>query len=128
VTVAAPQVALARTPDGAADLVVSPPPESHRMILQLRPDKPARLLAVNGVPTELALPTDRWVKLSWVTPGQPVTLTLQPSAAGQLQVRYSATIDGWPTGAAPLPPRPADVMPWDDSDSTFVTGRRALAW
>jgi hypothetical protein len=43
-------------------------------------------------------------------------------------MRYVATVEGWPAEAAPLPPRPADVMPWDNSDSTFVAGTRAFAW
>jgi hypothetical protein len=30
--------------------------------------------------------------------------------------------DGWPKDARPLPPRPADAMPWMNSDTTMLTG------
>ncbi|MBI1199369.1 MAG: M20/M25/M40 family metallo-hydrolase [Phenylobacterium sp.] len=128
VSVATPATTLEPAADGAMRLTVAPPPGSRRLALQLRADKAARLLAVNGVPTDLALPTDRWVRVFWASPGAPIVMNLQPSAPGRLQVRYAATIDGWPAEAAPLPPRPADIMLWDDSDSTFVTGSHAYAW
>jgi hypothetical protein len=39
-----------------------------------------------------------------------------------------AGVDGWPAGATPLPPRPSDLAPWGNSDSTLVTGSRAFTW
>lgn len=128
VTAAAPETAAARTADGGYRLTVVPPPGSHRLALQLRSSAPARLSAVNGVAADMALPTGDWVRIFWVSPGAPVVLDLQPPASGRLDLRYNATVDGWPAGVAPLPARPADLMPWDDSDSTFVTGARAYAW
>jgi hypothetical protein len=58
----------------------------------------------------------------------PLALSLQPTGPGRLDVRYVVAFDAWPQGATPLPQRPTDLMPWDDSDSTFVTGSRAYAW
>lgn len=128
VTAEAPVTNLQRTADGTLVLSAQPPAGSHRLGLQLRASAPARLVAVNGVSTGMALPAGRWVHVYWVTGATPLELSVQPSAAGRLDVRYAATIDHWPAEAIPLPARPSDVMPWDDSDSTMVTGTRAYAW
>ena len=61
-------------------------------------------------------------------PGDGLDLVIRPGGPGRLDVRYTAGFDRWPTGVAPLPSRPADVMAWDTSDSTFVSGSRAFTW
>jgi hypothetical protein len=127
VAAAAPEIGFERV-SGGARLTVTPPAGSHRLSVQLRADAAARLTAVSGVAANTALPPGKWIDISWTTPGQPLVLDLRPSAKGRLEMRYVATVDGWPAQAAPLPPRPADVMPWDNSDSTFVAGSRAFAW
>ena len=47
---------------------------------------------------------------------------------GKLTLAYAAVFEAWPKGAAPLPRRPADLMPFDLSDSTFAVGTRRFAW
>ena len=76
----------------------------------------------------MALPAGRWVRIYWQAPGNGLALSIKATASGRLDVRYVAGTDHWPAGAVPLPQRPADLMPWDDSDSTFVTGTRAYTW
>ena len=39
-----------------------------------------------------------------------------------------AMVRGWPAGLPPLPKRPAKVMAFGDSDTTYLTGSRRLTW
>jgi len=45
-----------------------------------------------------------------------------------MTVDYAAILERWPQGPPPLPKRPADVMPFDLSDSTVLVGARQFAW
>ncbi|WP_293905898.1 M20/M25/M40 family metallo-hydrolase [Phenylobacterium sp.] len=127
-TAEAPATALYRLPDGTLRFDAATPTGARTLALQLRASTPANLTGLNGVPTELALPAGKWVRIYWQAPGHGLSLAIRPSQAGRLDVRYVAGFDRWPGEAVPLPPRPSDLMAWDDSDSTFVTGTRAYAW
>ena len=123
-----PQVTLAKQADGSLRLAVVPPPGARTMTLQVRSSVTGRATSLAGVPITLPLPPGKWVRLMWQAPGNGPDLAIRPSGPGRLDVRYSAGIERWPASVAPLPPRPADVMAWDTSDSTFVTGTRAFTW
>ena len=70
-----------------------------------------------------------WTRLRWTGDPQPLQVSFAPVAeAGRLEVRYGALSEGWPIGAAPLPPRPDDVMAFDTSDSLIVKGEKAFSW
>jgi hypothetical protein len=124
---ASPQVALTRQPDGSLRLGVAPPIGARTLALQVRASTAAQATSLSGVPIAVALPAGKWVKIFWQAPG-PVDLAIRPGGPGRLDVRYSAGLERWPSGVAPLPARPADVMAWDTSDSTFVAGTRAFTW
>lgn len=123
-----PTVSLTRQADGSVRLAVAPPPGSRTLNLQLRMKTAGQLTQLSGVPTTLALPAGHWVKIVLQAPGPGVDLVVRPNGPGRLDVRYVAGFDRWPQGLAPLPARPADVMAWGDSDSTYVAGTRAFAW
>lgn len=123
-----PQVTLTKQADGSVRLRVVPPPGARTLSLQVRSSVASQAAGLSGVPITLPLPAGQWVKLMWQAPGNGVDLAIRPGGAGRLDVRYSAGFERWPSGVAPLPPRPADVMAWDNSDSTFVTGTRAFTW
>jgi hypothetical protein len=123
-----PQIALTRQADGSVRLAVAPPPGARTLSLQVRAGTAAKATSLAGVPVALALPAGQWVKVLWQAPGNGLDLIIRPSGPGRLDVRYSAGFDRWPAGVAALPARPADVMAWDNSDSTFVTGTRAFTW
>ena len=53
---------------------------------------------------------------------------LVPFALAGVYFGYSATVEHWPAGVAPLPPRPATLMAFDVSDSTFLEGTRRFSW
>lgn len=124
----APAITLASTPDGTLRLSAAPPPGARTLELRLRAAAGGQVTRVAGVPATLTLPKGEWVRVYWVAPGNGLELALRPSGPGRLDVRYLAAFDRWPTGVAPLPRRPADLAPWDNSDSTFVSGTRAFTW
>lgn len=123
-----PTIALAATPEGTLRLSAVTPPGARTLELRLRASAGGRVTTIAGVPVELPLPKGQWVKVYWQAPGQGVDLGLRQGGPGRLDVRYVAGFDRWPAGVAPLPQRPADLMGWDNSDSTFVSGTRAFAW
>jgi hypothetical protein len=123
----APTIALHRTREGVT-LTAALPPGARTLALQLRSSRDARLRAVAGVPTDMALPAGKWVRVYWQAPGSGLNLAIRPGGSGKLDVRYVEAFDRWPAAAAPLPPRPADLMAWDNSDSTLVTGVRTFTW
>jgi hypothetical protein len=123
-----PATALVRELDGSLSFTAMPPPEARTLQVQLKSSTAARITSLAGVPLEVALPPGKWVKVHWQAPGNGLDLKIKARGAGRLDVRYVATVERWPDGAVPLPPRPSDLMPWDDSDSTFMTGTRAYAW
>lgn len=125
---AAPNTALVRLPDGGLRLTSTPPAGARTLGLQLRASVPARLESLAGLGANVPLPRGKWVRVLWQAPGRGLWLDIRPSGPGRLEVRYVAGFDRWPRDAAPLPPRPADLMAWDETDSTFVTGSRAYAW
>lgn len=123
-----PVIALARTPEGSLRLSAMPPPGARTLELRLRAATGGQVIRIGGVPTELPMPPGQWVKVHWQAPGQGLEMAIRPSGPGRLDVRYVAVFDRWPSGVAPLPPRPSDLIAWDDSDSTFVSGTRAFTW
>lgn len=122
-----PDIRVQKAPDGTLHLTAQAPSDASTLTLRLRSSTAARLIAVNGVASEMALPEGQWVQVSWATARQALSLAIRPRRSGKLEVRYRVTTDRWPAAAA-LPARPADLMAWDDSDSTFVVGTRAFTW
>ncbi len=74
---------------------------------------PARL---NGQPVTLS---GQGTRIVW---SAPEGLDLVLPAQHGLQARYAIVSEGWPAWAAPLPPRPARVMPWEDSGGSVILG------
>jgi hypothetical protein len=124
----APTISLHAQPDGRLALDATPPPGARVLSLQLRPDTAASVESINGIPAGLPLKPGAWTRVRWEAAQQGVHLVLRPGGPGRLEVRYAAVTDSWPAGAAPLPQRPAELMAFDQSDSTVVTGTRRFAW
>ena len=125
---APPSLELGRAADGSLLLSAAPPSGARTLELRLRSSVGGQVTRVAGVPAEMALPPGQWVRVYWLSAGTGLDLGVRPAGAGRLDVRYVAGFDRWPAGVAPLPARPADLMPWDSSDSTFVSGTRSFTW
>jgi hypothetical protein len=121
-------ITLVRQPDGTLLLHAAPPPGGRRLALGLQPDTPTVLQSAGGVPIGMALAPGVLSRIRWEAAPQGVSLILRPAGPGRLVVSYSARLDRWPAGLPPLPRRPANVMAWGDTDSTYLTGSRSFTW
>lgn len=117
-----------KLPTGGVRLRAILPPGARTLNLQLRLPGGGQATHISGLPITLDMPAGHWVKVAWQAPGDGVDLVLQPRGEARLEVRSVTGFDRWPSGARPLPPRPADVMPWGNSDSTLVAATRAFTW
>lgn len=124
----APQIALSKDPDGQLRLHVQPPPGVRVLDLKLSADTAATITALGGAALHVPMKPGGETLMRWsaVQPG--FDLVIRPGGPGKLKVEYAATLEQWPAGVTPLPPRPADVMPFDLSDSTVFDGVRRFAW
>lgn len=123
-------LAVSRAADGS---VIVEGQAAGRLVLIDIQSAPIAAASLNGKAIPLTAagetarkPTDKtWTRLRWQADPGPVRLVVRPGA-GPVAVRYAVVSEGWPAGARPLPPRPSDVMPFDVSDSTVVTGGATL--
>lgn len=126
-------VTVTRRPDGRIEIGL---PAARVVLLRLT-DKQGIMgvLEIDGRPSTLAVP-----KADFATPAVPTMLTLRlvgsskphtvvlpPMGPGSLDLRYAVFDERWPVTAKPLPPRPADVMPFDLSDSSVTLGQITTA-
>jgi hypothetical protein len=118
-----PQPAAAgAAPSGPRAFTLFVPPGVEMLRLDLRTSAPVDDVRVDGQPVALLTTPGEWSHLAFAAPGDRLTVRFTPKAHGRLEARWATYTPGWPPGAAPLPPRPADVMPWSLSDSTVVLG------
>lgn len=125
---AAPVVTLATDPDGRLRLHAVPPPGARELRLRLSPNAAVTIEEIAGVPAKLALKSGGEVRMGWEGAPQGVDLVIRAHGPGAIDVGYAATLERWPAGVTPLPKRPADVMAFGASDSTFVVGTRRFSW
>ena len=124
----APQISLTRQADGTLLLRAVPPPGGRDMSLGLTPNTPVTIESVQGVPARMQLAPGHLGRIRWAAAPQGLSAVLRPGGPGALVVDYNARMDSWPAGIPPLPARPANVMAFGDSDTTYLTGERRLAW
>ena len=118
-----------RTDPQTLRLDATPGPGARTLVLHLKSSSATQIEAINDAPVQAAVSPTGWTKVYWQTAGRPVSVTLRAAdGSSRLDVRYSVSHDRWPMTAKPLPQRPADVMGWQDSDSTVVVGTRAFDW
>ena len=128
VTLPAPQITLTRQTDGRLLLHAAPAEGSDNVSLRLTPTVAMKLETVAGVAAPLNLTPGKTAQVIWQASPQGVDLVLAPSGPGRLELRYTTTRPDWPATAGPLPQRPANVAPFNDSDGTLTAGTRRLSW
>ncbi len=124
----APEITSAVDATGQVVLHVVPPPGARVIDLKFRPNTAATLVSAGGVAIRFPLKPGADSLLRWSAPQKGFDLVIRPGGPGKLTVGYSATIEQWPAAAPPLPPRPKDVMAFDESDATVVEGSRTFSW
>jgi hypothetical protein len=128
VTAPAPNVTFAVRPDGVAVLTATPAPGARLLNLDLTSSVAAADVLLDGKPAKILDRPGKPARLRWAAAPQGITLTFRPKGKGELEVRYASITEAWPAEARPLPPRPAEIMPFDTSDSLMVAGTERFAW
>jgi hypothetical protein len=123
-----PEITLAKQADGTLLLHAAPPPGARSLLLTLKPNTPAVLEQLSGVPSHQALKPGARTVVQWAAAPQGVDFVIRPGGPGKLEVGYVATTEAWPAGLAPLPKRPADLSGFGDSESAAVVGIRRFSW
>jgi hypothetical protein len=124
----APQLTLAPAAGGQVALRAAPPPGARFLTLDLRADGVVEQPMFNGRPASILRRPGQWTHVRWEAAPGGFEVAFKPVRPGAIEVRYAAVTEAWPAAAKPLPQRPADVMGFDVSDSTVVTGSRRLTW
>src|SRR5690606_19510913 len=123
-----PSIALGMALEGAHLVHAIPAPGTRMLALDLTSDVDLSDVLVDGQPVEIEAGAARRLRIRWYGDPDGLAITFRAEGPGTVEVRYAAVIEGWPATAPSLPPRPADVMPFDISDSTVVTGAQRLTW
>lgn len=118
IAVAKPQASISQGPDGKTLIRFTQSATSREIRLSILSDKPIAAAEMNGQTMKLQA---KRLTVLWSSPGQPNQVTLDVPAGAKLDVKALELTEGWPKDARPLPPRPADAMPWGNSDSTVST-------
>ena len=124
----APAITLTRQADGRLVLQAVPSAPAQALLLQITPTVGLSVVSVGGVPTNLNLKPGQRAKIYWQAGAGGVGLLLRPAGPGRVTVNYASRIDRWPEAVTPLPARPARVAPFDETDTTLLTGSRRFAW
>ena len=121
IVAATPEVLIVRGRDGKVVVRLASKGPARQLRLDLRTAQPVRTARIDGLDVALSSKPGGWTHVVWSAPAQR-GLTLELQGGGPVETRWAVVSDGWPADAAPLPPRPANAMPWQDSDSTAVIG------
>lgn len=122
-----PPSTIVRLPDGRVRITVAATPDVRDLRVRLASSTPIRRVIVNGIDAPgLMARAQAPATIQWTAPTHGLTILLEPSTPGRIAARLSALRDGWPREARPLPRRPADAMPWYNSDSSVALWTLAL--
>jgi hypothetical protein len=124
----APTITLDRQADGRLRLHAQPPAGARTLVLQLTPDTPGTIEAIDGAATDIALPPGKATRIAWSNATNGFDLTIRPAGPGKLAADYASVFESWPKDAASLPKRPPAMMGFDLSDSTFAVGTKRFSW
>ena len=122
VAVVKPQVAISRDASGRVRVQLAPGGAVRQLRLDLSAAGPLTDLTIDGLTVAPSTGVRRWTHIAWDAPPPEGITAAFTAPAGTVLVRYGELIDGWPQGARPLPPRPADAMPWMNTDGVAVIG------
>jgi hypothetical protein len=120
---AEPAPTLVRGPDGRVSFKAAPSPGVRQILIDLKTTGAAGAPSINGRPVKDWSGPGRWTHIIWNAPTTGLEVSFQ-APSGAVEARWAEIIDGWP--AAPLPQRPAGLMPFMDSDSLVLMGAATL--
>jgi len=117
-------VVLTPSPGGGAGLNVRFDAAARAVALDVKATTRLTAIRLNGRPALENVPSGTLTHIRWrVVAGAPLNVTLVGDKPGAVHIRYALSEAGWPGGAAPIPPLPADHMAWGDPPPmTVITG------
>ena len=121
-----PEVSMTRDDAGRVTIRLAAPSPARQLRLDLKGAGPLVHASVNGAPAALSAKAGQWTHLRWDAAADGLTVAFD-AAPGPVEARWGVRTDGWPRDAPALPQRPADAMPWNNSDSMLVVGSARLA-
>jgi len=127
VEIAAPSLTFVKLADGRLQLTMVPPTGAEEYSMDLRTKSALKEMQVGGEAFAASKPS-QWTHLRFAALPKGGSVSFSAAEPGELEVRFSATIDGWPQEAVALPQRDATLMPWDRSDSAIAVGTRRFSW
>jgi hypothetical protein len=116
------------------EFALNVPDDAVQLRLDLKASAPVTDVLIDERPITLLTTPGKWSHLVLAAPRGGVLVSFKPTGHGKLEARWAIVTPGWPAEAKPLPPRPADLMPWSLSDSTVTlqsipaAGRPALTY
>ncbi|MFD1189251.1 M20/M25/M40 family metallo-hydrolase [Phenylobacterium conjunctum] len=123
----APAISRTVGPDGRQGLSLQGP-GARVAFIRLRANAPLADVRLAGQPVTILDQPGRWTVIRWVGADQVTLDWTTKSPHGALEVQTGWLTDGWPAGAAPLPPRPKTIAPFDLSDSRVDLAHTRLEW
>ncbi|MGZ8371320.1 MAG: hypothetical protein ACXWVH_09735, partial [Caulobacteraceae bacterium] len=123
-----PEVTVTKTADGRVEVRMPPVAEARELRLRVNSQAALADVIVNGLPLKPADKAEHGFTAIWANPRDGLTVSFKASSPGGADLRFAVITDGWPSDARPLPARPADVMPWGQTDLTAVTGGQRATW
>jgi hypothetical protein len=123
VPLAAPVFAAAREGDRVRLRLVDT--QARDLRITIESDAPVSVLSVEGRPHAPGDKAGNTAAVRWFAP-DPDGIEIVLRASGPVRVGWATVRAGWPAGSAPLPPRPADVMPAGSTDTTTLIGQATV--
>ena len=121
VTIPPASVVLTPSPGGGAVVNVTFDAAARAVALDVKATTRLAAIRLNGRPALQNVPSGTLTHIRWrVVAGAPLNVTLIGAKPGAVNIRYALSEAGWPGGAAPIPPLPADHMAWGDPPPTTI--------
>ena len=122
------QASFEKQADGSLRLHLAAPANAPILTFQVTSNTPATIVSLAGVAARVTMAPGQPILGRWEAAPNGVDLVIRPAGPGRLDVEMEATLAGWPSGVAPLPKRPANLMPFDVSDTAQVKSSARFTW
>ncbi len=121
IAVAAAPVSLTPAPGGGETFTINFDGAARAVALDVKADASLAAIRLNDRLALQTVPARAMIHLRWrVVAGAPLSVTLQGAKPGLVTIRYAVSEAGWPKGATPIPPLPADHMALGDPPPTTI--------
>lgn len=103
-------------------------PGAQTVRIRIRASTPLMDVRIAGRPVAILDKPGQWALIRWAGSDTVSLDWAKPAKPGAVEVQTAWITEGWPPQAAPLPPRPKTVAPFDLSDSRVDIASTRLEW